>query len=89
MTALPLPAELTAAQARAASARLQAQICASQGAQVLLDASAVQIFDSCALAVLLACQRSARRAGKTLAVQHWPAGLQALAALYGVDALLQ
>jgi len=88
MMRLQLPEELTAAQARASQARLCAQISASPAAQIHVDASAVRVFDSCALAVLLACRRSAQAAGKALTIQSLPPGLQAMAALYGVDALL-
>ncbi|MEY3899024.1 MAG: hypothetical protein RI962_179, partial [Pseudomonadota bacterium] len=40
------------------------------------------------IAVLLAWQRAARAAGKTLHISRLPAGLASLATLYGVDRLL-
>ena len=56
--------------------------------QVLVDASAVKVFDSSALAVLLACRRAALEAGKQLVVEGLPKGLKSMAVLYGVDGLL-
>lgn len=55
---------------------------------MVLDASAVKVFDSAALAVLLGCRRAAQEVGKQLIVQGLPKGLQSMAALYGVDGLL-
>ncbi|WP_159910809.1 STAS domain-containing protein [Pantoea sp. 18069] len=85
---LQLPAELTHAQARACAQALSAQIAAATQTRVDVDASALVIFDSSALAVLLDCRRAALAAGKSLAVAGLPAGLQAMARLYGVQALL-
>ncbi len=56
-----------------------------EGARVV-DLGAVDEADSAALAVLFAWQRAA---GGELRVRGLPAGLESLAALYGVDALLQ
>jgi phospholipid transport system transporter-binding protein len=53
-----------------------------------VDASALQRFDSTALAVLLELRRAALQAGKTLALQGMPKRLQDLAALYGIAELL-
>lgn len=86
---MQLPAELTHAQARACGQALQAQIAASPDARVEIDASALAVFDSSALAVLLACRRTALEARKSLVVHGLPAGLQSMAALYGVQPLLQ
>ena len=83
-----LPAELTHAQARACAQALVAQIAASAQPRVDIDASGLQTFDSSALAVLLAARRAALTAGKSLAVSGLPAGLQSIAALYGVSVLL-
>ena len=85
---LRLPAELTHAQARACWLALETQVGASDQARVAIDASALTQFDSSALAVLLACRRTALAAGKSLVVQGLPAGLTSMAALYGVQALL-
>lgn len=85
---LRLPAELTHSQARACLQSLQAQLSACAQDRVVIDASALVVFDSSALAVLLACRRAALTAHRTLAVQGLPAGLQSIAALYGVQQLL-
>ncbi len=85
---LQLPAELTHAQARACAQALAAQIAAAPAGRVDIDASALITFDSSALAVLLDCRRTALAAGKSLAVAGLPAGLQSMARLYGVQALL-
>lgn len=88
MPALNLPPELTHLQARACLERLLQTITAPGTAQqVQLDASALQRFDSSALAVLLACRRCALEQGKQLQVHHLPEGLAQLARLYGVEAL--
>lgn len=61
----------------------------SQAVLLTVDGSALQQFDSSALAVLLECQRMARARGRAFAVQSLPPKLNALAKLYGVDGLLQ
>ncbi len=86
---LQLPAQLTHAQAGACAQALAARITASTQPRVDIDASSLQAFDSSALAVLLACRRAALSAGKSLAVSGLPAGLQSIATLYGVRALLE
>jgi phospholipid transport system transporter-binding protein len=55
---------------------------------VVLDASALTQFDSSALAVMLACRRTALAAGKTFAVNGLPPALSQLAGLYGVVELI-
>jgi phospholipid transport system transporter-binding protein len=84
---LTLPAVLTHA-ASAAFARGLPQALQSQPAEVVADASALQQFDSSALAVLLECRRQAMAAGKAFAVHGAPARLRELAGLYGVEALI-
>lgn len=92
---LMLPAILTHAEVRDTlrlfRETLDQAAVASGGDAVLLtvDGSALQRFDSSALAVLLECQRMARAKGRAFAVQSLPPKLSALAKLYGVDALLQ
>jgi len=85
---LQLPRELTYRQARSCLVQLQPQVQAFDGTQVRVDASGVEVFDSAALAVLLACRRTAKAADKQLVVVGLPQGLQSMAALYGVDGLL-
>ena len=55
---------------------------------VVVDASAMAVFDSSALAVLLECRREALSVGKTFAVQGLPPALRGMAGLYGVGTLL-
>lgn len=85
---LLLPATVTAHEANDTRRLLAQAMKGEQGGAVVVDASNLRQFDSAALAVLLDCQRSAEASGKTFAVRHLPAKLAALAALYGVDALL-
>ena len=85
MLTLPdvLTHDLTAQFAPGLRALVQAQ-----PAQVVVDASALQTFDSSALAVLLACRREALSADKSFAVHALPARLRQLATLYGVAELV-
>lgn len=53
-----------------------------------IDLSAVKTCDSSAVAVVLAWQREAARAGSKLQLTGLPASLLSLAAVYGVDSLL-
>jgi len=85
---LVLPAQLTHAQAPAC-ARMLAQALRAEPQQVVADASALEDFDSSALAVLLECRREALAQGKSFAVAHLPARLRELASVYGVSELLQ
>lgn len=54
-----------------------------------LDLGRVQRADSAGLACVIALAAHARRHGGALAVVNWPAGLHALAAVCGVDGLLE
>ena len=88
-----LPAQLTHRQARQALDALQLQLrTRNQGNDIaggwVIDASALQVFDSSALAVLLECRRSALAAQQTFAVLGLPTALAGLAAMYGVAELL-
>lgn len=67
----------------------EAQLQNAGAAEMQVDASALERFDSCALAVLLACKREAQAAKKRFVLQGMPAKLLELATLYGVDALLE
>ena len=84
---LQLPEELTHASANACLAQLNLGL-AAEPAQVLVDAQALNRFDSSALAVLLEFARSCKLLGKTMAVRGLPSRLDDLATLYGVDGLL-
>ena len=55
---------------------------------VALDAGALRVFDSSAVAVLLALRRNLLSKGKRLQVLHRPQRLNDLVTLYGVDELL-
>ena len=84
---LTLPSTLTHAVA-AEFARGLKPLVLSQTAGVVADASALQEFDSSALAVLLACRREALAAGKAFSVRGLPERLRQLAGLYGVAELI-
>ncbi len=84
---LSLPVELTHDQAQACLATLVAGV-AAEGASVVVDAKALERFDSSALAVLLELRRVSMRAGKSLVIQGAPQHLTDLAALYGIEGLL-
>lgn len=84
---LTLPSVLTHAVAAQFVRGLQPLV-QVQGSAVLADASALQTFDSSALAVLLACRREALAAGKTFSVTALPSRLRQLAGLYGVAELI-
>ncbi|MCX7255798.1 MAG: STAS domain-containing protein [Polaromonas sp.] len=84
---LTLPAVLTHA-ASAAFARSLPQALQSESGDLVADASALQQFDSSALAVLLECRRQALAAGKAFSVQGAPTRLRELAGLYGVAELI-
>ena len=91
---LVLPASLTHREAPDA-VRMLAQTIRSESADkssaappLSIDASALQQFDSSALAVLLECQRQAQAWGRAFSVRQPPSKLSALAKLYGVDGLL-
>ena len=84
---LSLPARVTHAEAPALAQAWLAQVHAATG-PLRLDASALQRFDTSALALLLACQRAAQARGLSLQVQGLPERAQALARVYGVAELL-
>ena len=54
----------------------------------MFDLGGVKAADSTALALMLAWQRRAQAQGRTLSFTNVPANVDALARLYGVDALL-
>ena len=85
---LNLPASLTHAEAAEIAPRLK-QLVRAEASALVVDASALQVFDSSALAVLLASRREALAAGKEFSVQNLPARLHQLAALYGVSELIR
>ena len=85
---LVLPPELTHRQATVCLHMLKQGLRVHRDSTVVVDAHALTVFDTSALAVLLECRREALSEGKQFAVQGMPAGLAGMAGLYGVDALL-
>ncbi|MDP3604809.1 MAG: STAS domain-containing protein [Polaromonas sp.] len=85
---LLLPARLTHDLAAPAVEALGAMLARETAAEVVADACALEEFDSSALAVLLACRRQVRAAGKEFSVRGLPDRLRQLAGLYGVQDLL-
>ena len=86
---LRLPAILTHAQANNCARALQSAIRLGQsGPTVVVNAAALQRFDSSALAVLLDCRRFAVAMGLSFAVAGMPGRLRQLAGLYGVAELM-
>lgn len=88
MSTLVLPAELTHEQAGACSRMLAQALRRLPAGAAVADASALERFDSSALAVLLECRREALADGRSFAVRQLPPRLRALATLYGVEQLL-
>ncbi len=71
-----------------ASTALEQGFEAIKAGQTVFDFSTVKVTDSSAVAVLLAWQRAARKAGVALSYINLPDSLKSLAELYGVDAFL-
>ena len=85
---IALPAELMHAQASACLQTLRRGLASEPGDEVVVDAAALQRFDSSALAVLLELRRQCLDAGKALVVTALPSRLRDLAGLYGIGELL-
>lgn len=84
-----LPITLNQDNAAQVLAELAPRLAATApGSTAHLDAGALQRFDSCALAVLLALQRQARALGVGLHCDSLPTRLQDLARVYGLDGLV-
>ncbi|MEY4711183.1 MAG: hypothetical protein RIS88_633 [Pseudomonadota bacterium] len=88
MARLVLPEVLTHAEAAGCARMLSRGLRASGERRAVVDVRALQHFDSSALSVLLDGRREALALGMTFCVTGMPTRLRALAALYGVDALL-
>ena len=82
-TVFQLPAQLTHAQAATVAQQLGTQ------PSLRVDASALQHFDSSALAVLLTGLREAAHQQHALTVSGLPTKALALARVYGVQDLLE
>ena len=81
------PAVLTHAIAPDFATSMAKDVSGGHG-EVVVDASALEQFDSSALAVLLECRRLALAAGRGFAVWNAPARLLQLAGVYGVKDLI-
>ena len=84
-----LPALLTHDQATGCAQNLGLGIQTEPSDTVCIDASALEKFDSSALAVLLQCRRDSVASGKSFVVTGQPLKLRGLADLYGIGELLQ
>jgi phospholipid transport system transporter-binding protein len=89
LNVLALPQALTQTQATACLDELLLAVRAEAGGAVELDARALKLFDSAALAVLLALRREALSLGKRFTVRGLPLQLENLAGLYGIAELIQ
>jgi phospholipid transport system transporter-binding protein len=85
---LVLPGELTHGTATACCRMLAQALHSDPSREAVADASALRVFDSSALAVLLECRREALALGKSFTVSNLHPRLRALATLYGVGELL-
>jgi len=83
-----LPDKLTMGTATAEMARLASLMGRHQQPRMTLDAGALEVFDSSAIAVLLELRRELLRQGLELQVLRMPPRLRDLMTLYGVGELL-
>ena len=88
-SAVSLPSVLTFEQASSVAAWLRAAAQVETSAALVLDASALQQFNTAALAVILEAGRYAQQHGRVMHIQKAPQALRELAQLYGVAELLQ
>lgn len=86
---LVLPADLTRGQASACLQMLvQGLRALTDPKGVVVDAGALERFDSSALAVLLELRRESQSQGKRFSIQAMPSRLHDLATVYGIAELL-
>ena len=71
-----------------ARAALEQGARAIQAGETVFDLGGVKAADSSGVALLLAWQRRAQKAGQRLSFINVPENVRTLAALYGVDSLL-
>lgn len=87
--AMILPSRLTHADAMASLEGLTRQMAQlAPGVPVVVSGQALQVFDSSALAVLLALRRLAQQAGRGFQLTDAPPRLMGLANLYGTGTWL-
>jgi phospholipid transport system transporter-binding protein len=84
MSVLALPQRLTHADAQALVDGWTARLPAAADGVLTLDAQSLAVFDSSAVAAILALRRLAIAQGARLCVMACPPRLMALADLYGV-----
>jgi phospholipid transport system transporter-binding protein len=84
---LALPAVANLGAAAGLADNLQAQLQAGSG-PVRVDGSALQVYDTATVALLLQLRRLAQASGRSFELRAPPVKLMQLAQLYGVDALL-
>jgi phospholipid transport system transporter-binding protein len=89
MLTLTLSPKIKLANAQAELLKLRAGLAqAGKGQAVELDAAALELFDSSALAVLLDAQRTALAHDQKLSIKNLRPGLQSLVRVYGLSELL-
>ncbi len=88
MSTLVFPSTVTQANAAACAALLRQGVQTAAPEPVVIDASALQRFDSAALSVLLDVRREALAAGRATQLVDAPAALLSLAHAYGLGELL-
>jgi len=84
---LSLPATLTHAYATAQLAQWEKQLASLGAGPLAVDCSALQHFDSAALALVLELARRAHANGSAFQLRAVPQRLHDLAAVYGLDAI--
>ncbi len=87
-TMLALPSTVGLEEAKDVLGRLKLALAADPADPLVVDAAALQNFDSSALAVLLECRRLAQASNRSLVLRDPPPRLNQLARLYGVADLL-
>lgn len=83
-----LPEQLTMQSAAQALAVLKRELSEQPGPTLAIDAQALRVLDSSAVAVLLELRRDLQSRGQSLSLRHPPQRLSDLVALYGVSELL-
>ena len=86
---LALPQELTHAQANTCLAQLTQGLRAQSAPEVVVDAAALNRFDSAALAVLLEFRRQCLATGKLFSIHGLPPRASQLAQVYGLADLFE
>ncbi len=87
-TVLALPPSVGLDEAKAVLGTLKQAVVGGPAEALIVDAAALQSFDSSALAVLLECRRWAQASNRPFVLRDPPPRLNQLARLYGVASLL-